>query len=438
MKALLALPFVLAACSTEASLGRTTATQVALVPATVNNSLDLLFVIDDSPSAEALQADLQQAFPSFVQMLAASPEGKPNLHVGVVSTDLGTQSTLDPTPGTALGSGPGSCEGVGKDAVMQTSTLVTGAFISDVAAGDGSQMTNYSGTLAEAFASISSLGSSGCGFEQPLQAAERALTQPANAGFLRDDANLAVIVVSAEDDCSMARTSLLSWDTETLGPVQSFRCTRFGVTCDQGGETTSSMNQAGPKAGCRANESLAYLTSVRDTAAAIQALKPDRRTVMFGAIAGGSDSLEVEMRMPPGSATPIPALKHACLMPTNTALAIDPAVRIIDHARAYERSYVGDPCDSVGGALLGIARELRGMVGDACLTRDIAQPADCAAFDTFADGSEQPIARCTDATTADCWYLVEDPGCPGQQWRLHVTRSGPPAPDTMVSLRCKL
>ena len=43
---------------------------------------------------------------------------------------------------------------------------------------------------------LASVGASGCGFEQHLEAVHRALADnPANAGFLRDDANLAVILV---------------------------------------------------------------------------------------------------------------------------------------------------------------------------------------------------------------------------------------------------
>ena len=82
-------------------------------------------------------------------------------------------------------------------------------------------MTNYSGTLAGAFSAMASLGASGCGFEQPLQAAKNALNNnPANAGFLRPNASLALFFVTDEDDCSISHSTILGSDTTTFGPLQ--------------------------------------------------------------------------------------------------------------------------------------------------------------------------------------------------------------------------
>ncbi len=76
------------------------------------------------------------------------------------------------------------------------------------------------GQTAEDFTCMLQLGTSGCGLEQPLEAGLKALWPSAddsvtffgpsalghgdaeNAGFLREDSLLAVIVVSDEDDCS--------------------------------------------------------------------------------------------------------------------------------------------------------------------------------------------------------------------------------------------
>ncbi|HSS40831.1 MAG TPA: hypothetical protein VLT58_18850 [Polyangia bacterium] len=52
------------------------------------NQLDLLFVIDDSGSAAAQQKLVAQ-LPVLVQALEALPNGLPDLHVGVISTDMG-------------------------------------------------------------------------------------------------------------------------------------------------------------------------------------------------------------------------------------------------------------------------------------------------------------------------------------------------------------
>jgi hypothetical protein len=77
----------------------------------------------------------------------------------------------------------------------------------------------------EDLACIATLGTGGCGMEQPLLAARRALVDHANgpnAGFRRADSVVAIVVMSDEDDCSAEDTSL--FDTQSpLGPL-NLRC----------------------------------------------------------------------------------------------------------------------------------------------------------------------------------------------------------------------
>jgi hypothetical protein len=62
--------------------------------------------------------------------------------------------------------------------------------------------------LATQVACLTSLGTDGCGYEQPLQSAAVGLTRDDQAAFVREEALLAVIVVSDEDDCSIATNAL--------------------------------------------------------------------------------------------------------------------------------------------------------------------------------------------------------------------------------------
>src|SRR5437868_1798050 len=59
-----------------------------------------------------------------------------------------------------------------------------------------------------------------------------------NQGFLRQDALLAIVMVTNEDDCS-ARAGIQLYDTSSnqsvnsvLGPPSNFRCNEFGHLCN--------------------------------------------------------------------------------------------------------------------------------------------------------------------------------------------------------------
>src|SRR3954464_8786991 len=61
------------------------------IPITVNRKIDILFVIDDSPSMLDKQTNLKANFPNFVNVLNTIQGGLPDVHLGVVTSDLGTK-----------------------------------------------------------------------------------------------------------------------------------------------------------------------------------------------------------------------------------------------------------------------------------------------------------------------------------------------------------
>ena len=101
-----------------------------------------------------------------------------------------------------------------------------------------------SGVTAEQFGNdarcISTLGTSGCGFEQQLDAILKALTPSTsgitfsmgttghgdgmNAGFVRDDSLLAIIAVTDEDDCSTPNTDLFNQTSAMYSGNLNLRC----------------------------------------------------------------------------------------------------------------------------------------------------------------------------------------------------------------------
>ncbi|MBI5498885.1 MAG: hypothetical protein HY907_01470 [Deltaproteobacteria bacterium] len=165
--------------------------------------LDLLFVIDNSSSMGAKQADLVGNFPALIDDLFDPSIGAvTDLNVGVISTDMGVGGYSVPT---CTGNDDGVLlhdprPGVPGCAPSYPTFLHAGT-------------TDHGSPFAASFACIGTLGTEGCGFEQPFAAVNKALTVHsrsggANAGFLRPDAALGVILLSDENDCSATDPSL--------------------------------------------------------------------------------------------------------------------------------------------------------------------------------------------------------------------------------------
>lgn len=186
-----------------------------------SGTVDLLIVLDNSGSMRPNHERLAAATSRFIDRLLHPPSGGTlrSLHIGVVSTDLGT-------PGYEV---PSCLNGdVGDDGLLNP--IRNGgatrlhlpwrsappdsprshcaaredrypSFLSYDASGDAAALSLD--IICNAF-----LDAVGCGIEQPLEAAYRALVErraksDLNAGFLRDDSVLAVLFVSDEDDGSV-------------------------------------------------------------------------------------------------------------------------------------------------------------------------------------------------------------------------------------------
>lgn len=420
--------------------------EVARVPVVANRDVDLLFVVDDSPSTLDKQTNLKNAFPAFINELSRLEGGLPSVHIGVITSDLGTRGANDAQPGPSIGSGPGACVGNGKMGALQSSPgTIQGAFIQDIKTADGTRTANYTGPLASAFSAIASVGSDGCGFEQPLEAAKLALgNNPQNAGFLRPSANLGIILVTDEDDCSASHSTLFGSNTAALGPLYSFRCTRFGVQCDVNGANSDEMNALGPKGQCHSNESSPYLTRVEDYATFFKGLKANPNLVLFAALLGEPSPVEVEQRAPPAGGAPLTVVKHSCMYNGATGPEVgDPGVRIAQLARQFSRNTIASVCaQDLSAPLTDFARQVRSIVGDACLTRAIALPADCVVRDEVGPTSKT-LPACNDATAPTnkpCYELVVNPASctAGSHLSVRVQRDAAPATNTVVVASCKI
>ena len=440
---------VVAACThTDVAVGELKT--VVLEPATPNPDLDVLFLIDNSPSMTDKQAALIANFPKMMDALVTPGEGLPNLHIGVATSDLGTSASLDPDPGPDIGSGPGQCGGHGDDGVLQhaAAELGTATFIEDIGLPDGTRMRNYTGALRDVFAKIANVGANGCGFEQHLSAIRRALTNPTNAGFLRDQANLAVIILADEDDCSLSHNAMIDPTRVTLGPLASYRCTHWGVTCDQGGQTPDEMDMVGSKSHCHSQDTSPYVEDVASFVDFLSTFKGDPRRVMVGAVVG--DPTPVAIDYATGPIGPELQLVPSCMYPGSTGEEqAQPAIRIAQLVDAFPgRGRVTTVCnDDLTVSLSSIGYSARKLVGDPCIDDPLA--------DTSADPGIQPmcvvtdqgalsaasvrVPACSENASGDCWRVVADAAtCANSpdHLRLEVERTAAPAPGSYTSARC--
>ncbi|MFT3924694.1 MAG: hypothetical protein QM778_19295 [Myxococcales bacterium] len=202
------------------------------VPVTGVDKVDLLFMIDNSGSMAQEQAKLAEQLPNLLKILTSGKKedgttftAVRDLHVGVVTSDMGLSGNKVPLPP--------SCEGVGDDGKLLKKPLTTGCSAS-APAGYLSYVPGDKDidSVIKDFTCLANVGIQGCGFEQQLEAVYKAVApasvkftdgkgghaDDANKGFLRSDAVLAVITVSDEEDCSVTEKGMVMFDDKTSAP----------------------------------------------------------------------------------------------------------------------------------------------------------------------------------------------------------------------------
>jgi hypothetical protein len=228
--------------------------------------VDLLFVVDNSGSMRQEQGALREQFPPLITTLATGRKSDgetfppvKDMHLGVVSTDMGLAGIANNFPGCNT---QRHING-GDDGVL----LHPGNTGPNCAATypqwlSFTQGRDDAANLARDFGCIANLGTSGCGFEQQLEAGLKALwpknyvdaqsnvyppdknpilflsttaegrfghgdvspTQGGNAGFLRNDpikglSLIAIIIVSDEEDCSSKNTGHFVSTNDPANPL---------------------------------------------------------------------------------------------------------------------------------------------------------------------------------------------------------------------------
>jgi hypothetical protein len=397
---------------------------------TTGRKVDVLFVIDDWASTTSPQQKLLVQLPIFMQVLEALPDGLPDLHLAVISADMGGCGTANGDDGVFKAAPQGAC--------LDTTLQGNATFVADDVNG---ATKNFSGAdLATVLECILPLGASGCGFAQPLAAVARALGadgQPApaqNAGFLRDDADLAIILLTNQDDCSAPAGSDLystssSRISDPLGPRSEYRCNEFGHLC--GGvapprlspnpddlSTTLSLDH------CESNED-GMLSAIGPLATEIKNLKADPSTILAVAIVAPPTPYTVTWAAPPTGVDtqPWPTVEHSCVSANGDNSYGDPAVRTTQWIASFgDNGFVESICDnSYSSSLSQIAGKVGLLLDPRCITGAIqpdsdGQPA-CTVSEHVTEGggvTTHVVPVCAaNSGAAPCWSLETSPArCP--------------------------
>jgi hypothetical protein len=413
----------------------------------INRKIDILFMVDNSQSMMPLQNKLIQQFPTFTDVLKGPPGGAglPDLHLAVISSSLGAgqeQGIADCPVGGDHGQFQFAPTGA---AACAKATLNAGqTFISNVGG-----MANYTGDISDIFSCIALLGEGGCGFEHQFASTLRALgadgapAPTTNNDFLRDDAYLAVILITNEDDCSAPpNTTLFNQNSQLvsdpLGPLQSYRCNEFGHLC--GGKPPprlSMMNQTVDLTGTCVSAEDGRELRVADVVHNLQQVKKNPANILVAAIAGPPAPYIVGTTAPtlddPAGAWPV--IEHSCTQGDGTYG--DPAIRINQWVNAFQGNGIFETiCNPTFAlALQGIADLIDKKIGAPCVNGNILDtkdnlwspadtaPPDCTVIDHAANDQnvviDTPVPQCagnsTAGATSRCWALAVDATkCPGQ------------------------
>ncbi len=356
--------------------------------------VDVLFVIDSSGSMTEEQHGLSATFPRFVAALDALGA---SWRIGVTTTDMG-----------GFGHRIDSCDGEGDGGRLRLGWPGCGAPADAWLWREGGRTNAPDGDVERAFACMAQVGTQGCAYEMPLLSAQRALA--GDEGFVRDEALLAVIVVTDEDDCSVADPALLDPEDWALGPASSFRCFAWGVVCEG---APAEPWTGGPRHDCRPGGD--YLEPPDVAAGFLRDLKPGR--ALLAVVSGPASPVFVSEDV-----SGMPEVLPSCVSPFGRAA---PAVRLASAVQSMgEQGLTIDFCDGdFSPALDAIGAHIGERLASRCLTRIPA-----GACSLVADG--RSLAPCAAAGAGACWRVVENADC--------ETGRALDAPGDTLDLTCEL
>lgn len=358
-------------------------------------NIDLLFVVDDSPSMVDEQEKLRRELPRLVEILstgdlqAGQPEmtgfgeqdfqAPKSIRVGVITPNLGSGS-LNVCPDSDDGHLIFEPSNTSPDGCSAWPTSYLEYRPQDVSEAEAARFATDVGCVA-------TTGTEGCGFEQPLEAllkaltpAERTVSPPFSAptqgqgtfnAFVRPDSLLVVIMVGDEEDCSTPNEEVFRVPLELPGfegaNTLNYRCVAFA---DQ-------------------------LFNVRRYVEGMLTLRPDPNNLVFAAIAGIPEDLagddfarmlaDPRMNYAPqsvslnGQESVIPRAACTSTASDGSVQSADPARRIVefaqglsaDNERGSASATVQSICSSDFGPALDAVAEIISVQFSKCFARPL-------------------------------------------------------------------
>jgi hypothetical protein len=172
--------------------------------------MDIVFIVDNSGSMAEEQSNLGSNFPMFAQLLKnyTVSDGTPlDYRIAVTTTARDIDYTID------LGGGFGT--------FPEHEDGENGAFQNNCN-NNKRWLDNTDANIEQTLACRANVGTSGSGIEMPLLMGKWALQErvadATNAGFLRDDALLALVVLTDEDDSSTTENNF-TMDASGTAPI---------------------------------------------------------------------------------------------------------------------------------------------------------------------------------------------------------------------------
>jgi len=416
----------------------------------VNHKLDILFMVDDSNSMNPLQAKMAQQLPMFMDQLVDQSTGQlPDLHVAVISSSYGGGAWVNVNQ-CASGVSPGDDEGKfqqgpGGAGHGSCSGLAAGETYLKTGDGTSANPPNFQGDIRPLFQCMALLGDGGCGFESQFESTMMALEKarksaaedPDNGGFLRDDALLAIVMLTNEDDCSVRNDSLIldpdpsrnsAADPMGLGAFQSYRCNEFGHLCggsppphgydfdkktfdlpdgtmsapgkpgtggvvlhdcvsaeDTGPKTDPLVTATDDQGNVHHDGTMGHLwPTVDQFTSYVQGLKTDQNNILVAAITGPVESMGATYRVVPvenQNGENDPQVDHSCTQPALNGGPPeygDPAVRIAQWVKNFGANGALFPicADTFAPAMKGIADKIHEKLGASCISGNVATKQD--------------------------------------------------------------